>query len=298
MTGFIVHGGAGTWTKADPQDALPPLEDAAKAGWQILNSGGSALDAVEASTILLEDNPLYDAGYGSYLTQQGEIELDAIIGDGSTLSFGAVAGVKHIKNPIQLARGVLEQSDHNFFIGEGAEDIARSLNIDLIPNLLLVSDKEYQRFEKRYEQTIYGTVGAVALDNEGRLAVATSTGGTRLKPRGRVGDSPLWGAGAFANSVASAGATGKGEQIMRVLLSQMAVDYVQQGQPASEAALSAIAKMVDLLPGAEAGLIMMDQQGNYGAAYSTQAMPTAWVDGDGTVHAAMTPNFRSTPTIT
>lgn len=291
MTGIIVHGGAGSWTKAEPPEALPPLEEAAKAGWRILNSGGSALDAVEAATVILEDHPLYDAGYGSYLTEQGEVELDAIIGDGATLNFGAVAGVKHIKNPIRLARGILEHSDHNFFIGDGAEDIARRLGIELISNLLLVSDREFSRFEKRYEQTVYGTVGAIALDNDGRLAVATSTGGTRRKPRGRVGDSSIWGAGAFANATAAAGATGKGEQIMRVLLSQIAVDFAQQGQIASRAATSAIAKMLDLLPGAEAGLIMMDQNGNYGAAYSTQAMPVAWVDSDGTVHTTMNPDF-------
>jgi beta-aspartyl-peptidase (threonine type) len=291
MTGIIVHGGAGTWTKAEPQEALPPLEEAALVGWQILKAGGSALDAVEKAAIILEDHPLYDAGYGSYLTQQGEVELDAIIGDGSSFNFGAVAGVKHIKNPIQLARGIMDHSDHNFFIGDGAEDIARTLDIDLIPNMLLVSDREFKRFETRYEQTVYGTVGAVALDQEGKLAVATSTGGTRLKPRGRVGDSPIWGAGAYANPIAAAGATGKGEQIMRVLLSQLAVNYVEQGKPAQQAALRAIATMAEFVPGSEAGLIMMDRGGHYGAAYSTQAMPAAWIGEDGTVHSAMTPDF-------
>ena len=209
MTGpkLIVHGGAAPWTRTeDHPDVLIGMRQAATAGWAVLNGGGTALDAVAAATVVLEDHPLFDAGTGSHLNDQGEVEMDALIADGSRRDFGAVAGVRHIQNPVKLARLVMTQTKHRFFIADGAEALAAEFGMPLIPNLSLVTEAELAFFRENLERTkdephpdieIVGgmdTVGAVALDVDGHIASATSTGGSPFKKQGRVGDVPIFGA--------------------------------------------------------------------------------------------------------
>lgn len=294
---ILVHGGAGQWDGFDHEAVLGGVRAAAAAGWAILKAGGTALDAVEAATVVLEDHPLFDAGYGSFVNANGEVEMDALIADGREIRFGAVAGVRHVKNAIKLARGVMDKTQNCFFVGDGADDLAARLGMPIIANIQLITDKEYQQFLKRVKDTApraslgTGTVGAVAIDASGHLASATSTGGTPDKPKGRVGDSPLFGAGGYADDAGgAASATGQGENIMRFFLSKDAVDRMRAGQPAPEAAQAALAYLDSRIPNPNAGLIIVSADGRLGAAHSTNAMPIAWVNGDDQVGASMKMN--------
>jgi beta-aspartyl-peptidase (threonine type) len=221
---LIVHGGA--W---DIPDAAVPAcksgcERALISGWRILEAGGSALDAIEAAVVILENDPIFDAGYGSHLNLDGRVECDAIIIDGSTLRAGAVATLQHVRNPVRLARKVLENCPHMMLVAEGAERFAHEQGIKLCANEELVTDAEREAwskckmdkhapaFHRGHEQ---GTVGAVAIDRNGQLFAATSTGGTCCKLPGRVGDSPLIGCGCYADQEAGGvSCTGYGEAIM------------------------------------------------------------------------------------
>ncbi len=292
---ILVHGGAGQWKGFDTDAVLEGVRAAAAAGWAILKAGGTALDAVEASVVILEDHPLFDAGYGSFLNALGEVEMDALIADGRDVRFGAVAGVRHVKNAIKLARGVMEKTQNCFFVADGADDLAARLGMPLIANIELITEKEYQHFIARVKDAAprtglgTGTVGAVAVDASGHVASATSTGGTPDKPKGRVGDSPLFGAGGYADDAGgAASATGQGENIMRFFLSKDAVDRMRAGQPASEAVQAALTYLDSRIPNPDAGLIIVGADGRLGAAHSTPAMPIAWVDGDGEIGASMT----------
>ena len=218
---LIVHGGA--WDI--PDDAVEACENGCRnalaAGWKILIAGGHALDAIEAAITVLEDDPVFDAGFGSHLNADGKVECDAIVMDGATLRAGAAAGLHHLKNPIRLARKILEACPHMMLVGEGAERFAKDSGLALCQPEELVSEAERQAFlqcSKDQHAAIHhrgheqGTVGAVALDNAGRLFAATSTGGTCCKLPGRVGDSPLIGCGCYADSQAGGvSCTGHGQ---------------------------------------------------------------------------------------
>lgn len=288
---LIVHGGAGPWREDDHVSAVAGVHEAARRGWMVLQDGGSALDAVEAATRYLEDHPIFDAGYGSHLTRYGEVEMDALIVDGRVPDFGAVAGVRHVQNPISLARKVLAETPHCFFIGNGADALAVQMGFPIVPNLHLVTERELLTFREQREQPAQfvstGTVGAVALDQQGHIATATSTGGTPNKPRGRVGDSPLFGAGGYAEPHAGASATGVGENIMRVLLSRYAVEQVGRGQSAQQAATAAAHHINSVFDPSNAGIIIVDQQGTIGAAHTTPYMPIGWVNESGEIRASM-----------
>jgi len=294
---LIVHGGA--WDI--PDDAVDACKqgclDALGAGWKILASGGSALDAVEAAVISLENNPVYDAGFGSHLNAEGHVECDAIVMEGATLRAGAAAGLQWVKNPIQLARAVYEKSPHMMLVGEGAEKFAREKGITLCKPEELVSEAEWEAYLKcsRDEHAAehhrgheQGTVGAVALDNEGRLFAATSTGGTCCKLPGRVGDSPLIGCGCYADSLAGGvSCTGYGEAIMKIVMAKMAVDLL--GRRANEASPMGHANQVAeicLKHLAErgrgtGGLILLDKEGNPAFAFNTPRMAYGYVDQGG-----------------
>jgi len=294
ITKILVHGGAGGWKGVDQGVVLEGVRAAALVGWDVLCGGGSALDAVEAATVILEDHPLFDAGYGSFVNEQGEVEMDALIADGTTIQFGAVAAVRRVKNPIRLARLVMTKTDNCFFAGDGADQLAASLGMLLIPNVALITDQEWAQFRQRGQQVVEraglgtGTVGAVAIDGEGRLAAATSTGGIPDKKKGRVGDSPIFGAGGYANTYAAASATGQGENIMRFFLCKEAADRARNGLNAPEAVIAALHDLQQHIPEPEAGIILVDAQGNLGAVHSTNAMPIAWIDEDGAANASMT----------
>ncbi|HYK39840.1 MAG TPA: isoaspartyl peptidase/L-asparaginase, partial [Candidatus Eremiobacteraceae bacterium] len=274
---LIVHGGA--WDL--PDEAVDPCKqgclDALGEGWKILASSGSALDAVEAAVISLENNPLYDAGFGSHLNAEGKVECDAIVMDGRTLRAGAAAGLHRVKNPIQLARAIYEKSPHMMLVAEGAEKFAKEKGIALCRPEELVSEAEWEAYLKCREDEHaaehhrgheQGTVGAVALDQEGRLFAATSTGGTCCKLPGRVGDSPLIGCGCYADSAAGGvSCTGYGEAIMKIVMAKMAVDLLAQPENgaspighAKQVAETCMRHLAERGHGT-GGLILLDKEG-------------------------------------
>ncbi len=289
---LIVHGGAGAWD-ADPghlSEARTACREAVELGYEILASGGTALDAVEAAVRLLEDAPVLDAGRGSYPNTRGDIEMDALIMDGDTLALGAIAAIQNIRHPISLARRVMTESGHHFLVGVGADNFATSIgfprcDVDelLVPEAVRVA-AEVQRGERTQPSTAVGdTVGAVALDVNGNVAAATSTGGTPNKRPGRVGDSPLVGSGAYAdNWTAAVSATGHGESLMRIVISKRVSDLVGAGLSAQAACESAIRMLEERTEGT-GGLIAVDVRGNVGAAFNTLAMPHAYALGDGRI---------------
>lgn len=291
---IIVHGGA--WRiPADEHEAHKDgCRRAAVAGYKILASGGTALDAVETAVTLLEDDPTFDAGTGSHLNQAGAVQLDAGMMDGATLQVGAVAAVERVKNPIQLARRLLT-SPHNMFVGQGALEWARRCGLPLVDPAELIVPREQKRYEyhlkhgppslsQAFKQPD-GTVGAVAIDRAGNLAAATSTGGTLFKPVGRVGDSPLPGCGYYAdNQSAAVSCTGHGESIIRIQLARTAADFAAQlaaQAPAgaglfstpAEAAIRMLAGRVN----GRGGLIMIDRAGFVGFAYNTPHLARAYL---------------------
>ncbi len=297
---IIVHGGAGTVKTDRAQIVQQGCKEAVLVGWRILQAGGSALDAVEAAVRALEDNPQYNAGTGSCLTSDGNIELDAGIMEGHTLQVGAVACVELIKNPVSLARKVLE-SPHVLLVGKGAQAYALECGIDMCELEDLVTERQYQTWLKQKKQAAkgsksqdepryhrrevasvearedkYGTVGAVAIDMAGHLAAATSTGGISNQYPGRVGDSPLVGCGFYADDNAAVSCTGDGEDFVRLLMAKRAADCVAHGETARDAATTAIAFLGAKATG-RGGLILVDRKGNIGFAWNSQNMQHAYM---------------------
>ena len=307
---LIVHGGA--WDI--PDEAVEACKSgchrALAAGWSILHRGGSALDAVEAAIIVLEDNPVFDAGYGSHLNFDGRVECDAIVMNGTTLRAGAAATLQRIKNPIQLARKILEHCPHMMLVAEGAERFAKAQGIQLCKPEELVSEAEWVAWQKCKEDTHaaehhrghqQGTVGAVAIDASGSLFAGTSTGGTCCKLPGRVGDSPLIGCGCYADSEAGGvSCTGYGEAIMKVVLAKTAVDLLRQraicvDSPAASSSDTSTANLaareaVHLFAKrthATGGLVLLDRHGNPGFAFNTPRMAYGYVAPDATFITAV-----------
>jgi beta-aspartyl-peptidase (threonine type) len=266
--GLAIHGGAGTierskMTPEREREYRAGLERALTAGYEILKRGGSSLDATEAAVRVLEDDPHFNAGKGSVFTSAGTNEMDAAIMDGKTLAAGAVASLKHIKNPISLARLVMEKSGHVMMDSEGAEAFAQENGIDLV------------------DQDRHGTVGAVALDQNGNLAAATSTGGTTNKRPGRVGDTPVIGAGTYANNATCAvSATGDGEYFIRATVGRDVSALMEyRGMPLKDAAQATLDKVAKL--GGTGGLIAIDHQGNVTLPFNTSGMYRGYLDPNG-----------------
>jgi L-asparaginase / beta-aspartyl-peptidase len=288
---IVVHGGAGTLQPERRAVAEAGSKAAALVGWRILQAGGSALDAVEAAVRVLEDDPNFNAGRGACLTRNGTIELDAGIMDGRTLAVGAVAVVEHIKNPIVLARKVLE-SEHVLLSGRGAERFAAEHGFPFCTFDDLLTERQHQFWKTRndadepryYRRELgsitreekHGTVGAVALDASGALAAATSTGGIHYKYPGRVGDSPLVGCGFYADEYAAISCTGDGEDFTRLLIAKRAADYVAGGAVAQAAAEAAIAFLSAHAKGT-GGLIVVDRQGNVGFHWNSANLVRAYL---------------------
>jgi beta-aspartyl-peptidase (threonine type) len=302
---LIVHGGA--WDI--PDEAVEACKSgchrALTAGWSILRGGGSALDAIEAAIIVLEDDPVFDAGYGSHLNLDGRVECDAIVMNGATLRAGAAATLQRVKNPIQLARKIVENCPHMMLVAEGAERFAKEQGMKLCKPEDLVSEAEHEAWLKckgdqhaaeHHRGHEQGTVGAVAIDAAGNLFAATSTGGTCCKLPGRVGDSPLIGCGCYADSEAGGvSCTGYGEAIMKVVLAKTAVDLLRQRAICvdSPAATSCDVSTADMAAReavhlfakrthATGGLILLDRAGNPGFAFNTPRMAYGFVAPDGT----------------
>lgn len=291
---IIVHGGAWLIPEEEHADHLAGCRAAVLAGYDVLKQGGSALDAVEAAVIILEDDPAFDAGTGAHLNREGRVQLDAGIMDGITLDVGAVAALEHIKNPIRVARRLLTDK-YSFYVGHGALGYARYRGFEIVPPESFVVPRESARYKQRLEQQANlaasqggSTVGAVAFDSQGNLAAGTSTGGSMFKPVGRVGDSPLPGCGYLAdNQKAAVSATGHGEKIMRVQLSRTAADLAAQMRDQDKAtdvfhgAAQAAVETLQRVDG-EAAVIMIDALGRIGFAHSTPHLAHAYL------HAGMT----------
>jgi len=308
--GIVIHGGAGTinqasMTAAQQQAYETTLKAAVDAGYQVLASGGSSLDAVTAAVVIMEDSPLFNAGKGAVYTYEGGHELDASVMRGDTLQAGAIAGVRTVKNPVLLARAVMEHSDHVLLAGAGAELFAKEQGLQLVPNQYFDTEFRWQALQKakqlmeQQQQKLpqqarvqsaaplnqlrlspqwsaewnMGTVGAVALDQQGNLAAATSTGGMTAKRYGRIGDSPLIGAGNFAdNQSCAVSATGHGEFFIRY---RVAADICARVKYAGISAAVAAEQVIqqELKPlGGSGGVIVMDRQGNISWPFNTQGM--------------------------
>jgi len=290
--GLVVHGGAGVIERAAMKPELEAqyrakLGEALAAGYAILDRGGPALDAVVAVINLLEDSPLFNAGKGAVFTADGRCELDASIMDGRTRAAGAVAGLHHIRNPINLARDVMEKSPHVMLIGDGAEQFARSLGYDFVPNEYFQTDfRRQQLLQAKEKETAatrgtaarfsreqkYGTVGCVALDRAGNLAAGTSTGGMTNKKFGRVGDAPIIGAGTYAdNATCAVSATGWGEFFIRTAVAHdIAARMEYKGDDLRTAAAATLAKVAAL--GGDGGVIGLDARGNVAMDFNTPGM--------------------------
>lgn len=298
MKAIIVHGGAGKWKSDNVGKVREGLIEAVMSGFDKLNKGESAVEACLAAVMSLEDNPIFNAGTGSILTLDGRCEMDACIMVGSTLEIGAVAAVENIKNPILLAYRVMKETNHVLMIGEGAERLAWALGFErynpITPERLkqwetarkkLLESPPSDRFKKLKElinahpELLKGTVGCVAIDDTGEIVAGTSTGGTLLKLFGRVGDTPIPGAGTYSTEFAGASSTGIGEGIMRVLLAKRVTDLIESGKLPMDACKSAVEyleKRVNL----EAGVIAIDHRGNIGYAHNSPHMPIAYMRDD------------------
>ncbi len=294
---LIVHGGAGTILPDEHSAYLDGVRRAAQLGWAMLQNGRSALDTVEQAVRLMEDDPTFDAGRGSYLNSAGHIEMDALIMDGSTLRSGAVAAVQCIANPVSLARLVMIHTNHALLVGNGAQAFADRMGIRRLPEEELLVRRELERWlEWKRTQDIglfsesnrsgHGTVGAVARDCDGNIAAATSTGGTRNKLAGRVGDSPLIGCGGYAdNLTGGVSATGIGEGLMKIVISKTTCDLIASGRDAQAAAEEAIRLLGSERVQGTGGVIVVDCLGRVGFAYNTPYMARAYVQTDGTIRA-------------
>ncbi|KAJ8248175.1 hypothetical protein GJAV_G00239160 [Gymnothorax javanicus] len=288
---LVVHGGA--WTIPDDMcdTCTRGVKDAAVSGFHVLKTGGTALDAVEMAVRTLEDNPAFDAGYGSVLNAKGDVEMDAIIMDGLTCSAGAVSCVRNIANPVTLARAVMEKTDHVMLTDRGANLFAESVGIPSVPSDALVTKKEREAWQHNQKYAVgvknhfnsqwdHDTVGAVALDCHGNVACATSTGGIRNKMVGRVGDSPIIGCGGYAdNRVGAVSCTGHGESIMKATLASRVLFAMEQGKSPSEAVESSLKYMGERVKGG-GGVIAVTHAGDWVARFTTQRMTWAAMDGD------------------
>src|SRR5437870_7374427 len=301
--GLVIHGGAGTidrskMTPEKEREYRAGLERALAAGYDVLKNGGSSLDATEAAVRVLEDDPHFNAGKGSVFTSAGTNEMDAAIMDGKALAAGAVAALKHVRNPISLARLVMEKSGHVMMDGEGAEAFAKENGMELVDQKYFFTQERWDALRKIKaaekhrtggagkaffitDQDRHGTVGAVALDKNGNLAAATSTGGTTNKRPGRVGDSPVIGAGTYANNATCAvSATGDGEYFIRATVGHDVSALMEyRGMSLKDAAQAALDNVAKL--GGNGGLIAIDHQGNVTLPFNTSGMYRGYVDANG-----------------
>ncbi len=306
---LVIHGGAGTILKKNmtvekEQAYKDALQKALDAGNAILKSGGTAMDAVEASVKFLEDNPLFNAGKGAVFTSEGKNELDAAIMDGSNLKAGSVASVTTIKNPITAARKVMERTEHVMLIGSGAEQFAKLSGCEIVDPSYFFTQDRWDGLEKARKadslkakkdkasieavkqldnpDNKYGTVGAVALDKHGNLAAATSTGGMTNKRYGRVGDAPIIGAGTYAdNNTCAISGTGWGEFFIRLVMAKSISDRMEFGkQTLTDAANEMIMKKLPAL-GGDGGLIAVDKNGNIAMPFCTEGMYRGYIKSNG-----------------
>lgn len=304
---LVIHGGAGVerrdMTPESEKASRVALELALRKGYAQLAAGKPALDAVTAAITVLEDDPNFNAGKGAVFTHDGKNELDASLMDGASLKAGAVAGVHRVKNPILLARAVMERSEHVMMAGDGAEIFAKEQGIELVDPSYFRTDKRWEQLQRALKEEAagqahsdletakhFGTVGAVALDAQGHLAAGTSTGGMTNKRYGRIGDSPIIGAGTYANAVCAVSGTGWGEFYIRTAAAHdicARVAYLKETPAqAGEAVIDqAIPKL-----GGDGGAIVLGADGSAAFPFNTEGMFRGWIGADGVPHVAIYPN--------
>ncbi|XP_076443178.1 isoaspartyl peptidase/L-asparaginase-like [Babylonia areolata] len=297
---IVIHGGAWAIPESLAEASVAGVKQAARAGHALLRQGGSAVDAVERAVTVLEDDPAFDAGTGSVLNAAGEVEMDAVVMDGGTLRAGGVACVSNIQHPVHLARLVMDKTDHALLVGKGANQFAGQMGVPTVAMETLVTETaraEWQRY-MQYRETVQDlfsnraglsgcdTVGAVAVDVTGNVAFATSTGGITAKRPGRVGDSPIVGAGGYADSqVGAVSSTGHGEAIIRTCLAHRIITLMETGQSPDAASRTALDHMTRRVQGS-GGVVVVSAGGEVGVNFTTQRMAWAWVK-DGQVHSGL-----------
>lgn len=292
MFTIAIHGGAGSVTRKNTTEEQERnyhlgLQEAIAAGYNVLAHGGSALDAVEQSVAALEDNPLFNAGKGSVYTAEEKHEMDAAMMCGQTLKAGAAAGIKNVRNPIRLARAVLEKTENVILAGQGAEAFAHAQGLSFEDDSYFHTEKRYKelseaRKETEHANTGKGTVGAVAIDEKGNLAVATSTGGITNKKFGRVGDSAIIGGGTYANNdTCAVSCTGDGEYFIRLVTAyDVSCRIAYEGLTLKEACKIAVLEKLTAI-GGEGGLIAIDRHGNFELVFNCESMLRAWKNDQG-----------------
>jgi beta-aspartyl-peptidase (threonine type) len=295
---IIVHGGAWNIPKKTWPAHIAGCRAGCLAGLQVLRSSGAALDAVEAAVRVLESDPTFDAGCGSFLNEDREVELDASIMEGKNLKAGAVAAVRRLLHPVTLARKIMEKTDHILLVGTGAEKFARKQGMPFCKTEELLTGRELELWKKLVKQKKFsaksvfsghpkGTVGAVALDSSGNLAAATSTGGTPRKMAGRVGDTPVIGSGTYADNLLGAvSCTGWGEGIMRITLARRVLFYLEMGLSPSAAVKKAVEEMRKRVDG-YGGAILVTRKGEIGLYHNTPKMAFAFSDQTGKIKAGI-----------
>ncbi len=302
---LVIHGGAGVIRRdmsAEREKAVrAALKLALQSGYAQLKAGKAAVEAVSAAIVVLEDDPNFNAGKGAVFTHEGKNELDAAIMDGYTLRAGSVAGVQRVKNPILLARAVMEKSPHVMLIGEGAEAFAKEQGVTLVDPSYFRTEQRWQQLQRALKQDKgaaaesaedkaakhFGTVGAVALDAQGRLAAGTSTGGMTDKRWGRVGDSPVIGAGTYANSGCAVSGTGWGEFYLRTVAAhEVCMRVTQMRVPLQRAAAEVINQEIPAM-GGNGGAIALDDKGHVAMPFNTDGMYRGWIGADGVPHVAL-----------
>lgn len=304
---LIVHGGAGSWRPGSDDDAIRGTTAAVAAGRRILEGGGSALDAAVAASLVLEDNPIFNAGTGAVLNFDGFVEFDACVMVSDAAQIGAVSGLQRVKNPIIVARQVMEETDHAMLTGDGATRFARVMGhadydpitparhadwLDKKAKLAVAIGADGQgamkirKFLMSHPEYAGGTIGAVALDASGVLCACTSTGGVTMKLVGRVGDTPLPGCGTYASKFAAASATGTGEYVIRSMATRQISDNVEKGLTL-DASIAAVLDGLGRDFDADVGFIGIDANGNAVGAHRTPHMPHAWFSGSSDIVAKM-----------
>lgn len=286
MYAIAIHGGAGTLPRAEMTPELEAqyradLQKALDTGYAVLEEGRPSMDAVTAAVRVLEDSPMFNAGKGAVFNREAQVELDAAVMDGATLRAGAVAGVKHVKNPVDLARLVMEQSSHVLLISTGAEEFALDHGMTLVPNSYFHTERRREQLERARRGdklaavtlNYFGTVGAVARDGKGNIAAATSTGGTTGKRAGRVGDTPIIGAGTYANNATAAiSGTGHGEFFMRWLVAHDIHALMEYRGMSVEAAVNEVVQKKLKAAKGEGGVIAIDAKGNIALSFNSEGM--------------------------
>ena len=295
---LVVHGGAGTMTRGTMSAEVEKqyrdgLEQALRTGHAILARGGTSLDAVEGAVRVLEDNPLFNAGKGAVFTHDGKNELDASIMDGKNKRAGAVAGVTIVRNPISAARAVMEKSPHVMMVGRGAELFATRMGLEIVDPSYFWTERRWKALQRELQKEQQqskpiGTVGAVAVDRDGNIAAATSTGGMTNKQYGRVGDAPIIGAGTYAdNQSCAVSATGHGEFFIRWTVAHDIAALVEyRGMSVQQAGDEVINRKLKAV-GGEGGVIIIDAKGNFAMPFNSEGMYRGWIGADGVPHVAI-----------